>query len=198
MVSTGCSNQFRKQPPASSYFWGRAICGRRREGIILTSQDGREWELEESDTATNLNGIVFGAERYVAVGNSRTVLVSSNGQDWQQIEVTAGTESLQSVTFGQGLFVAVGDFGLVMTSPDASVWTVLQVGEEPPFWLDAVFCQDRFAITGTPGKVAYSQDGVQWRVQNTATDHFLYGITCSPRGDVVVGDFGTILQSPPS
>jgi hypothetical protein len=105
---------------------------------------------------------------------------------------------LQSVTFGQGLFVAVGDFGLVMTSPDASTWTVLQVGEEPPFWLDAVFCQERFAITGTPGKVAYSRDGVQWRVQNTATDHFLYGITCSPRGDVVVGDFGTILQSPPS
>jgi len=126
------------------------------------------------------------------------ILVSSDGQDWQQVEVEAGFESLLGISHGQGLFVAAGDAGLVMTSPDGLTWTILRIGEDAPFWLDVVFCQDRFALSGTPGKVAYSNDGTIWEVQNTATDHFLYGITCSPEGDVAVGDFGTILQSPSS
>ena len=89
--------------------------------------------------------------------------------------------------------------GLVLTSPDAVTWEEQTVGgEDAPYWQGVNFCQDQFIAVGPPGKVAFSADGQEWSVEATATDHFLNDAACDLQGYIVVGDFGTILQSCPS
>ena len=59
---------------------------------------------------------------YVSVGESGTILTSSDGTSWDNR--TSGTSKhLKGVTYGNGLFVTVGDKGTILTSSDGTTWT---------------------------------------------------------------------------
>jgi len=68
-----------------------------------------------------LSSPLFG-QSFVSVGNSGTILTSSDGITWT--EKTSGTPiDLYGVTSGNGLFVTVGESGTILTSPDGNSWT---------------------------------------------------------------------------
>ena len=68
---------------------------------------------------------------YVAVGNSGTILTSSDGTTWTKVSATytsdngsTETPSFNNVTYGNGTFVAVNPNGIILTSTDVtSSWT---------------------------------------------------------------------------
>ena len=61
-------------------------------------------------------------EMFVSVGQSGTILTSSDGTSWT--ERTSGTSNnLYGVTYGNGLFVTVGDKGTILISTDGTTWT---------------------------------------------------------------------------
>ncbi len=54
-------------------------------GIILTSTDGEVWTARKSGTASDLHGVAYGNNMFVAVGYSGTILRSKDGILWESI-----------------------------------------------------------------------------------------------------------------
>ncbi|RII30001.1 MAG: hypothetical protein CXR30_09400 [Geobacter sp.] len=93
-----------------------------------------------------INGLAYGNNLFVAVGDTGTILTSADGASWTTVPITniktaAGVQvvptdtktgaywlNLKEVTYGNGLFVAVGDAGAtlstILTSTDGSNWTL--------------------------------------------------------------------------
>jgi len=69
-----------------------------------------------------LSSPLFG-QSFVSVGNSGTILTSSDGILWTK-RTSGKWEYLSGVTSGNGLFVTVGSLlGIILTSPDGNSWT---------------------------------------------------------------------------
>src|SRR5439155_401477 len=81
---------------------------------------GENWIPRQSGTQNDLSAITYGDGRFVAVGWTGTILVSTNGVDWFQRQ--AGTTNqnrwLNDIAYGGGMFVTVGDAGAIVTSAD--------------------------------------------------------------------------------
>src|SRR6266516_2229359 len=89
------------------------------------------WTRPVSGTSANLNGVVFGKGRFVAVGNNGVVTTSTNETDWTVRMV--GT-TLYGVAFGaNSRFVAVGDNGTTFASSDGVDWTPAASGATNAF-----------------------------------------------------------------
>jgi hypothetical protein len=84
---------------------------------VLSSSDAVNWQ-----TTTGINpefaGIGFGNGLFVVRGHfpSATLLVSSDGQEWQQITITNGLIGSTDLAFNNGTFVGVGRFGRISQS----------------------------------------------------------------------------------
>ena len=60
--------------------------------------------------------------KFVAVGNSGTILSSPEGTTWTSR--TSGTSNnLNGIIYGNSIFVAVGNSGTILTSSDGTPWT---------------------------------------------------------------------------
>ena len=93
---------------------------------IFTSPDGVTWIERESWIVGVLNGVAYGNDAFVAVGQFGTVFTSPDGSTWA--ERNSGTwDDFRGVAYGNNTFVAVGyDFvygSPIFTSPDGVVWT---------------------------------------------------------------------------
>ena len=74
-----------------------------------------------------LNGVAYGNSTFVAVGQSGTILTSTDGATWTSR--TSGTSNyLYDVAFGNSTFVAVGASGTILTSTNGTSWTTRTSG----------------------------------------------------------------------
>jgi hypothetical protein len=136
------------------------------------------WVSRASPSSFLLNGLAYGAGRFVAVGFNRTLLTSADGLRW-----TATTApdtnyfETAAVTWTGSQFVMVGDkvFGsstpaLIATSPDGLAWT--RRSWTPPACCDvgklvAVSAGGGKVTVGGAGTLASSSDsGVSWSVDS--------------------------------
>src|SRR4051812_9594938 len=85
------------------------------------------WTSRSSGTQAGLNSITWTGSQYIAVGNSGTVLSSSNGISWVS-RASGVTQALNSVAWNGSQLMAVGDNGVILTSPDAVAWTLKSSG----------------------------------------------------------------------
>ena len=70
---------------------------------------------DDSKTATS-SGL------FVAVGNSGTLLTSSDGTSWTS-RTSGSSENLWNSYYGNSTFVTVGNKGTILTSSDGITWT---------------------------------------------------------------------------
>ena len=69
---------------------------------------------------------------YVSVGNSGTILTSSDGTSWDNR--TSGTKDLKGVNYGNSIFVVAGVSGTILTSSDGTTWTSRTSGTTNTLW----------------------------------------------------------------
>lgn len=155
-------------------------------------------------SGNDLSGIIYGNGKYIAVGNSGTILTSVNGNDgWESHD--SGTANLNGVAAGvdgngNALFAVVGNGGTILTSPDGETWTPAVSGTTADL-KGITYGSGLFAAVGNNGTILISPDGEAWTPATSGTAEALYGITSGldNYGNtlyVAVGNGGTILTSP--
>lgn len=156
------------------------------------------WASVNSGTPSDLYGVDIGQGHSVIVGDSGTILTSTDATRWTQVGADAAQgASLYSVTYGKHLFVAVGDSGTILTSIDATNWTQQATDLEAGYFLNAVgYGKGLFAAVGSFGLVITSPDGTNWTEQVPPQDTDLYALAFGSGQFVAAGDYGTIRTSP--
>jgi len=150
-------------------------------GAICTSPNGINWISRTSGTSNTLNGVAYGNNVFVAVGEEEVdmregiqipyiVTTSPNGIEWTAQAATSPAYELEGIAFGNGIFVAVG-------------------------YDDNSITDDSITI-GDNGRILTSTNGTSWTEHNPGTDSPLNGVGFGNGLFVVVADSGTIFTSP--
>jgi hypothetical protein len=124
-----------------------------QESVILTSFDGSTWNVAK-EYPLPVWYITYGNGLFIAVGDSGTILSSSDGSTWEH-QSTGTTARLTSAEWGAGTFVVVGEGGTILISVDGCMWNdhSPETGKE----LYSVVCgADQFMAIGDEGSVYVS------------------------------------------
>lgn len=121
------------------------------------STDGRAWQDVSPDLPApiDLQGVAYGAGRFVAVGNDGLLLHSADGRSWTRTN-TENTRSLRAVRFATGRFLAAGEAGTVLMSTDGLTWQNRSVESAVSFYTIA-YHRGQWVLGGS-GEAWYSTD----------------------------------------
>ena len=90
---------------------------------IFAAQAQIDWTSRPLLPDNILFDVAFGAGKYVAVGQSGMIRVSTDGITWDERSSPVGkNRNLRRIIYANGFFVVVGDLGTVMTSTDGLNW----------------------------------------------------------------------------
>jgi len=151
------------------------------------------WTLSESGTTSDLKGVTWGGNVFVAVGAKGAVLTSHEGAKWTG-QSSNTTHGLFDVAWNGALYVSVGDDGTILTSPDGAKWTAQSSGVTNGLVV-VNWEQNQFIAAGENGTILTSPDGVKWTACVSGIEERLYGIAGNGRIVVVVGDMSSVLTS---
>ena len=99
-------------------------------GVIVTSPDGVEWNIQPSAAPANLIDAAWGGGQWVAIGLEGTILTSPDGIGWQP-QNSNTRDALQAIAWSDSLrlfVVADASTPNVLTSPDGFTWTIQPLG----------------------------------------------------------------------
>jgi photosystem II stability/assembly factor-like uncharacterized protein len=147
---------------------------------------------------SNINAFASDGTNLVAVGNSGTILRSTNGSTWTAASSVPAAANLHSVVYSSGIWVAVGDAGAIYVSTDSGAnWTI------PGGSYATVTSNLRgiaangtaFVAVGDSGTVVTSADGSSWTSQTLSGSVNLYAVNASSAQYVIVGAAGSAYVS---
>jgi hypothetical protein len=106
-----------------------------------------------------LYSIAYGNNKFIAVGESGTVIISDNGSVWDTRNSNNSSGNLYSIAFGNSRFVAVG-YNTVIVSTDNGI-NFLQTATSYDF-NDISFGNGIFVAVGDDENIHTSTDGDTW------------------------------------
>jgi hypothetical protein len=137
---------------------GNSVAG---GGQIGWSNDGINWTMVENTTFDNsvINGIAYGNNRFIAVGEGGKMASSTDGKAWTTLGTIAafGTSDISDIAYGNSRFFAVGnstksaystDNGSTWTSVDGTVGATNLFGNSGADISRIVYGKDRFVAYG--------------------------------------------------
>lgn len=165
-------------------------------GLVNSSPDGMNWGVSTYNGVEDrkLNGVSYGAGRYVIVAGKGRVITSPGGLGAWTRSVTPTTDRLDDVVFGHGLFVAVGENGTVLTSADGLAWTNHTRGVN--YDLDGLEVANGLAVAvGKGGVILTSTDGAGWSSRFLPGAPGLHGVGFGAGKWVAVGETTNVFVS---
>ncbi len=113
-----------------------------------------------------LHDVIYANNAYVAVGDGGAILVSTDGQSWQERDSTID-DPITGIAYGNGRFVAVGGQN-ILVSEDSQTWRVQRT------WLvplrEIAFGRNTFVAVGESSHILHSEDGITWAGGQQAAD----------------------------
>ena len=125
---------------------------------------GVNWVSNKDDSTSGL---------FVSVGNSGTIIISSDGITW--IFSTSGTSSnLWGINYGNSTFVTVGNSGTILTSSDGTTWTSRTSGTTNNLYgvtatTTTLLAPSSLTATGAAGQVT-----LDWTAVSSARGYTVY------------------------
>jgi len=100
------------------------------DATILTSPDTTSWTERLANTSQTLTAVVWGNDKFVAVGGSGAIVTSPDGVSWT-LRSSGTSNPLYGVAWDGTTFVAVGGSGTILTSsaqttPPPGNWEIVQ------------------------------------------------------------------------
>ena len=156
-----------------------------RQGTILSSLDGINWEEQNSGTTATLKSIIYSEEfGLFIVGGNNIVLISPNGINWEI--VAEGAENAidgNCTMFIKELnkFIIIGSGNDILVSLDGRTWTKQYTLNSKPIIYSAVYSKKLNLIVGvgSSGGILTSSDGINWTLGNSNITDTLTSITYS-------------------
>jgi photosystem II stability/assembly factor-like uncharacterized protein len=166
------------------------------------------WSVTLSAIPNSLQGVAFYSGRFVAVGDSGSILSSRNGLVWSASD-SGTTNTLLAITSGLGLFVAVGERGTVLVSAGGTKWkrrdpvSEYDIGAIAfgngiftalPNGLFTRYRGGRVGFEPIGNLILTSRNTLTWEIGQPDTFNTLKSIVAVNGNFIMVGDRGTILQ----
>jgi hypothetical protein len=134
-------------------------------GKIAYSTDGVTWTAASNSTFTSatINSVVYGDDKFVAVGASGKIAHSTDGITWTAVSNSGfGTTDINSIAYGDGRYVAVGDTSKIAYSTDGINWTAIPsansgfgANNQENHIYGVAYGNGRFIAVGYDGKMSY-------------------------------------------
>src|SRR5262249_32122850 len=130
-----------------------------------------EFTNYSAGTSAPLNGVVAGANVFVAVSTSSQVFKSQAGSlrlGWQAVSVPVSSLELRSATYGAGLFVVGGQNSMAFKSADGANWSqVANVFPGSPKVLSLAFNDSTFVGVNQGFQISWADTNLTlWHVLN--------------------------------
>jgi len=151
----------------------------------------------------------YGNSTFVAVGESGTILTSSDGTTWTS-RTSGTTNHLYGVTYANSTFVTVGDNATILTSSDGTTWTNTSTNKRTLRYFSkaetnnlygVTYGDGLFVVVGGDATIFTSSDGTTWTERDGLRStwvlpQYFKGVTYRKKLFVTVGRNGRILNSP--
>ena len=153
-----------------------------------------------SSTLQDINSVVAGPSRIIAVGGNGTILSSINNQVWETLN-SPTLQNLTKVIYANGQFVAVGTNGTVIrSSGNGAVFETLSTNLLED--IVDIHYTDFYTILTITGKLYYSFDLSNWVYRDTNQYNLLKQLIFAPEVGlegryVGVGFGGTAIYADP-
>lgn len=165
-----------------------------QEFVVTTS--GNRSERQEVPTWILLRDAVHDGRRYVAVGDSGTIVTSPDGRTWTVQDKPRQAPDYYALEYANGLYVLAGDDGRIWTSQDAAAWT-LRYGGYKVDLAGIAGAEGRWVAVGAEGAILSSPNPWpwQWTRRSSGTQQPLAAVTAGLDRFVAVGARGAIVTS---
>lgn len=168
---------------------------------IVTSSDGREWDLYNPDGAYGeWNDAYYDGNQWFLVGRGGKIYSSQGSSpstsSWTEIPHTTSVDNLLAITQGFGKYFIVGNSGKVIYSSNKTTWDIeddiVSIGRENMYNLrDIILAEGIMVIVSDSGSIYGSLEGEEWTLMNgttASTSYPLYGLAYGNGRFVAVGD----------
>ncbi|WP_203232117.1 cadherin-like beta sandwich domain-containing protein [Paenibacillus pinistramenti] len=155
--------------------------------LTSVSQNGYLWSTQ-AISGVQLNDVTYGNGKYVAVGDSGAVYISTDGTTWSNASIGSGAK-LNRVAYGNYQYVAVGD-GAIYTSYDGVDWSLRSLPSDvvsETSLYGVTYAAGKYIAVGAGGVIVSSADGAVWKSEDSDADKDFKGIAAGNGKFVAVG-----------
>lgn len=173
---------------------GASVCvAVGRGGTILRSTDLVTFTPVTSPTSRPLNGVAFGAGRFVTLNDQGQTWTSPDAQTWTP---AASLTPRSSLVQAGGVFLAGGLAGALASSADGLTWTP-RTTNFPGDIYALTHGYGGYVIVGEQGRASTSTDLVTWTPLPVKVGrNYLRGAVGTGSRYVLVGESGSLVTSP--
>ena len=130
-------------------------------GLISKTEDMKSCTQKVSNTSNNLNGVNFLNNKYVVVGNSGTILTSSDGGNTWNTKTSGTLQDLMAIIYENNTYVVVGRSGTILISSDGETWLSKNSGTLKDLY-GITYGKNKFVAVGMEGTILTSIDLESW------------------------------------
>ncbi|HRP36829.1 MAG TPA: YCF48-related protein, partial [Candidatus Dojkabacteria bacterium] len=171
-----------------------------KAGIIMkTTNDGVNWEIQNSGTDVNLNDVYISGNNAITVGNGGTVLGTTNGgTTWTAIN-SGTTTNLTAVTFAtSAIGIITGWNGLILrTVNSGGSWTTVALPTTQRLYGVSFADANNGIAVGDGGVILKTTNGgADWNSLTSGTIQSLYDVSYVNSSTAVASGFnGTVIRT---
>ena len=158
--------------------------------IYYSATNGNGWNfINISNLTQNLNKVIWDGSKFVVVGNSGTIITSSDGITWSLQTNVNITNNLTNINYYDGVYVVLDGDGKLYYSLDLSTWEQRSTNQSNAvkdlIFVPSLSSEGRYVVVGSAATIMYSEPVYN---RATATSSTTNGIVTSVT--ITNGGFG--------